>query len=525
MPPPLLAGEHGATVPDVRALAIATCAVLAGWSTGAHAQPTVRVRAQTRLELQVGRTEGGVAVTGTLRDDLGEPLPDRAIELRVRDEAGQSRGMRRAATDAAGRVTASFPLETGSYRVTARWSGDDGHDAVEVQQPVDLDRAYVRLSVVVGHGGRLDLDAPSHEVEVTATSAEGGAGLVVEVRDELDAELARATTDARGAARLSLASRALGPPAAGRLVVRTAGDARRARAQTEVPVVRFRTTSIAMSAAPRRVTRGERVEIEGRLFDSQGPLARRAVGVFADEIHLATVLTDDDGRFAPALELEGEGRRERPHGALRERRAVADVRDVRAAARRRRGAGSTPWPWLLGSMIACAIVVSLLSRRPRALPALASEPSEEAARPGILTARAVSRGAQRRDVAGRVLDADEGTPVAGARIGLRDGSGGAVETTADAEGRFAIERVDGGGVDLRGLGRGLPAERGRAAPAAPRAVERGQRAAREPPAGRAPPLPSAGRRARSPAQVVGLLDAARALRSGPRVAPAGRSRR
>ncbi len=398
MPLPLLAREHGATVPDVRALAIATCAVLAGWSAGAHAQPTVRVRAQTRLELQVGRTEGGVAVTGTLRDDLGEPLPDRALELRVRDEAGQSRGTRRAATDAAGRVTASFPLETGSYRVTARWSGDDGHDAVEVQQPVDLDRAYVRLSVVVGHGGRLDLDAPSHEVEVTATSAEGGAGLVVEVRDELDAELARATTDARGAARLALASRALGPPAAGRLVVRTPGDARRARAQTEVPVVRYRTTGIAMSAAPRRVTRGERVEIEGRLFDSQGPLARRAVGVFADELHLATVLTDDDGRFAPALELDGEG----GETVLTARfasdapwRTSATSEPLRVVIE---GAGSTPWPWLLGSMIACAIVVSLLSRRPRAAPALASEPSEEAAKPGILTARAVSRGAQRRDV-------------------------------------------------------------------------------------------------------------------------------
>lgn len=439
----MLAVERGATVTDVRTLAIAACTVLLGGSLCARAQPTVRVRAQTRLELQVGRTEGAIAVTGTLRDDLGAPLPDRPIELRVRDEAGQSRGARRAATDAAGRVSASFPLETGTYRVSATWSGDDGHDAVEVQQPIDLDRAYVRLAVVVSDGGRLDLDAPAHEIEVTASSSEGGAGLLVEVRDELDRELARATTDARGAARLSLPSAALGPPAAGRLIARTPGDARRARAQTEVPVVRFRATRIAMSAAPLRVARGDRVEIDGQLFDSQGPLARRAVGVFADDVHLQTVLTDDQGRFAPSVELD-----------LEEGEAILTARFASDAPWRTSvgsaplrividGGGSTPWPWLLGSILACAIVVAFLSRRPRAVAARASERAPEAAAPGILTARPVSRAAQQRDVRGRILDADEGTPVAGARVCLSDAAGASVELASDDEGRFAVERLDG----------------------------------------------------------------------------------
>lgn len=403
----------------------------------------MRVRAQTRLELQVGRAAGTVTVTGTLRDDLGEPLPDRAVQVQVGDASGQSRGRERATTDAAGSVRVSFPLETGSYRVSAIWTGDDGHDAVQVQQPIDLDRTYVRLSVVIGDGGRLDLDVPTHAVEVTATSAEGGSGLVVEVRDEHEHELARATTDAHGAARLSLASDALGPPAAGRLIVRTLGDARRARAQTEVPIVRFRATQLALDAAPLRVARGDSVEVNGQLFDSRGPIARRAVGLFADDAHLATVLTDDEGRFARTLEIDPEDESVELVARFASDAPWRTSSTSDAIAIAIEGAGSTPWPWLLGPMIACAIALGLLSRRPRAVRSPGRDVEPKVAAPGIAIARATSLGAQQRDVAGTVLDADEGGPIRGALVRLRDAGGASMDVATDEEGRFAIARLEG----------------------------------------------------------------------------------
>src|SRR5690606_2254186 len=111
-------------------------------------------------------------------------------------------------------------------------------------------------------------------------------------------------TGADGRVSLAAASEALGPPATGRLVVHTPGDARRAEAQTEVLVVRYRPILLDLDASPTTVRTGETVSLRGRLHDRSGPLPRRAVGLFDGEAHLATVLTDDDGRFARALEVE-----------------------------------------------------------------------------------------------------------------------------------------------------------------------------------------------------------------------------
>jgi hypothetical protein len=48
-----------------------------------------------------------------------------------------------------------------------------------------------------------------------------------------------------------------------------------------------------------------------------------------------------------------------------------------------------------------------------------------------------------RNVAGIVLDAAEGTPIAGARI-LLEREGARIQTTTDAEGRFSVAELDGG---------------------------------------------------------------------------------
>ncbi|HJL19188.1 MAG TPA: carboxypeptidase-like regulatory domain-containing protein [Sandaracinaceae bacterium LLY-WYZ-13_1] len=415
----------------------------------AAAQPIVHVRAETRIELRVSRQPEAVEVEGTLRDDRGEPLPDRAVELRMATPDGErTLGREVGRTDAAGRVSARFGLEPGSYHVSARFVGDESYDRVDVGQRVDLDKAHVRLGMSVDGAGRLDrlnLDEPEHRFRVRAESPEGGGGLPVALHNELDDVLASGTTGPDGTVVLSVRSEALGPPAAGRLKVHTEGDARRARAQTEVLVVRFRPTRLELSATPERIRAGEPLELTGRLSDSAGPIARKAVGLYAGDEHLATVLTGDDGRWRREIRLEG------PDGPVPIHARFASDAPWRPAARSTpvrialSSRGATPWWWLLVPMVLCGLLIAWLSRREAA-----EEPREEAgerapsAPPGIVSGRPVARSAERRDVAGTVVDADGSFPLGGAVVALEAGER-TRETRTDERGGFRFDEVPDGG--------------------------------------------------------------------------------
>src|SRR5690606_18101546 len=63
---------------------------------------------------------------------------------------------------------------------------------------------------------------------------------------------------------------------------------------------------------------------------------------------------------------------------------------------------------------------------------------------GIAPGRLAPAGAQLRDLAGTVLDADEGTPIARARVALTSGPAGErIELVTGEDGRFAIARLEG----------------------------------------------------------------------------------
>lgn len=417
----------------------------------AAAQPlSVRVRAETRIELRVAPRGADVEVGATLRDDLGQPLAAQRVEIRILDEARHTEhGRATRSTDAQGAIDVRFEALTGEqYLITARYEGDERYQRIEVQQRLDLARAHVRLTVGVGAGGRLDLDQREHAIDVRAASDRGGAGLALVVSNELGEMLAQATTGADEHARFVIPSERLGPPAAGRIIVRTEGDRVRAGAQTEVPVVRFRPSRIELRARSLRIAPGDRAQIEGRLSDSTGPMARRAVGIFASETHLATVLSDDQGRFERAIELEAAEDRTIEISA----RYVSDApwrTSVRSAplSIRIEGRGSTPWPWLLVPMAICAIAIGVLSRRARTVRTGTRVERPSAAPPGVAPAKASSR-AQRSDVAGTVLDADEGTPLEGARVTLSS-SARTIERETDEHGRFDAGEVAGDRWQLR----------------------------------------------------------------------------
>lgn len=420
-------------------------AVTPALAATASAQPSVRVRSETRIELRTLRRPGHVVVEGALRDDLGEPLVDRRIILRATPDDPTLPGSRHPlTTDAQGGFSARMDLETGGHRLSATFVGDDTHDRVEVERRLDLDRADVRLRVVVPDGGRLDLDRPSHVVEVVAESTEGGAGLGIDLVDELERPLARGRTDGAGRVRFEIPAGALGASGAGRIKARSRADALRAEAQTEVPVVRYRATELTLAASRDEARPGERVVFSGELRDSTGPLEGRAVGLFADGEHLTTVLTMRDGSFeapvepdarhAGRLEVVARYQSDAPGRASSESRvAVVEVA----------GARTTPWPWLLLPLIASGVLLLWIARRAPKRPEKQVETPEE--RPvGVATARRQSLRADRRDVSGQVVDHRDDRPASGARLTLRGPAGRRLEGAVDEAGRFLFADLEPG---------------------------------------------------------------------------------
>jgi hypothetical protein len=413
----------------------------------ARAQPRVRVRAETRIELAPRREGNRLIVEGALRDDLGAPLVDRPIDVVANEGApdGPRRVIETVRTERGGVFRASFELPLGRWWVAARFDGDDHLHRQEVlPREVLLDREHVRLDVEIDGGSRIDLDRPTHAMIVRAASVAGGAGLDVSV-SENGRLLARGTTGEDGSVAFTLESATLGAPSATRLVVRSMPDESRADAQTEVPIVRYRATTLTLDASRTQIGPGEIVRLNGRLAHSHGPLARKAVGVAVDgsPTYLATSMTDDDGAFALTIGWEDLGALD---GALVARfetdapwwgSSVSDPIALRAEE-----PAGTPWSWIVLSIATSAILFAIAGRRRRPVraPGGAALPVRLAA---IELADRKSILPDSSDVAGRVIDARSERPLGGAIVRARRGEEVIAEIAADPGGRFALSLPPG----------------------------------------------------------------------------------
>jgi hypothetical protein len=399
----------------------------------AHAQPIVRVRAETRIELDVRRDLETLLVRGALRDDAGEPVEGRTISVLVRPEGGTTIASLQPRTDAAGRFEARVTAAPGSYQVEATFVAEPDLVGSSARIVLDRLRAHVVLVVELVGGSRLSLDAMEQEIHVVATSAAGGHALSIEITDEVGTPIAEGTTDGMGRLLTRVPSTSLGPAAAGRLVVRSEGDDTRSPAQTEVPIVRFRATSIRWLDASSELRAG--TSLRGRLETATGPLERRAVGVFVDGRHVATRLTGPDGELVvpldpamatgPEAEIVARFESDAPWLAT----AVSDPRRLAVAAPRPRAV-----PYLVVASAFLAVGVALwLRRRPTS-----EERATRRSLPGVEQARPASLRAQFRGVTGAVVQASSQRPLAGVTI-----SCGARSTTTGSDGRFVLEVPDG----------------------------------------------------------------------------------
>lgn len=428
----------------------------------ATAQTRVRVMAETRIDVAAERAGSSVQVLGVLRDDLGQALPHRELQLFTRqlvDDAAPlaaegTFGAQTLLTDERGEFTLGVAWVAGRFTLACSFAGDEFHLPASVERAVDPTLADVRLRFDLDVTAReLDLDLPEARVRVVAESSQGGEGLVLTLRDELGRAHGSATTDAGGHATFDLGEAPETAPGPGRWLVEFAGDTQRAAARAELPIVRVRATELSATLDAQALDPGETVTLSGALQDSRGGVAGGAVGVFGDGEHVTTVVTDASGAYSASFEVPRH--REGTTWTLEARFAPEAPGPKPSVSPSVTLRVTSPWPldwlWLLLPLGVSLLALLVARRRERrtSLPALRTT----ALPPGI-TVGARTPGTHRHDqLAGVVLDHQSGAPRAGAIITLSRAAGASdaseLRAESDQDGRFALGGLPPGEYRLR----------------------------------------------------------------------------
>lgn len=439
----------------------ATVLCLGAWlpavvATGAHAAPSLRVRAQAHLELHTLGSASGARIAGSLRDDLGAALADRELLLTAQSDERARPRARSLRTDAEGNFEVASPCGAESTcRVSVELDGDAFYEHVQASHLVEPQKAEVRLSFSEPSTLAVDLDRPRTHIMVHASSALGGAGLRATLEDELGRTLAQGTTGSAGEVAFDVDSGALGAAGLGELVVRSAGDASRSAARSGKTVLRSLSTRLALEAQPVRADK--RLKLAVRLQTARGPVGQRAVGIFVNDSrqrHLTTLITDAQGAAAREEALEELGLHD---GAWQlTARFASDLP----------GLGSSESP-------AVRVVVAPPARPSSlwlALPALASmafalwsarrrQPAAGSAEAGAAREPAVRLGAIVRGrgplstCSGRVEDADTSAALP-ALLELEHESGALASVHSDERGQFVTGELPAGKLRVRVLSQG-----------------------------------------------------------------------
>jgi hypothetical protein len=436
-------------------LAVLTCSALA--PRHASAEPVVRVRGESRIELGVTHADVGVSITGALRDELGAPLSGRLLALEAVPVSDPGEPWRmQLTTDGEGRFSLEIADPEHDYRLLATFSGDETHRGVRVERRVERARSDVRLELRLPFGHTIDLDAPELVVEAVAESDVGGNGVAMRLWDEAGHELARGTTDRAGHLRVRVPTSRMGAPGAGLVRIESLRDDRRAEAQTEARVVRRRAVFLALAVAAREIEAGQPARLHGQAYTQAADRSRRPrgvipVGLFLGDRHLATVMTNERGEFESELwvdaepgpieitaRTEGDATGAYPPSEARAQLRIAPARPV-------------PLAWLLTAAVLVFLAALVASRRRTQrseeveLEPRVREPTE----PSISPARAHGR-RDRHQVSGRVIDLRGDRGLANAQIALSHVQPDAsCVLQSDHSGRFESPALPHGRVHLR----------------------------------------------------------------------------
>lgn len=438
-------------------------------SDAADAAPKLRVRGTQRLDVHGRLQHNELVVEGRLVDDVGAGVP--AHEVRVSaTQGGGEVGLQTAhacpsatpatkvdasarsaatATDDGGRFCVAAPLALGAYTIAIDAPQSELLAAAHTSIDVDLSKHAVKLRFDP-EPSVLSLDAPPRSIEAIAEldderTAPPPLALPLVLATETG-PIARASTGAGGRATFEVTGAALGGPGRGALVVSFAGDADTMPSEHVAPVQRNARVLLSPPAESSGVPEdGVGLEVSARTQWGDVPsgtvealLGDVAVGASPVSSGRAAVIATfatpstqtatitlrylpDRPWYVPAGDAVVPVRVHSP-GVLRQLPLVLGVLAVGA--------------WLL---------VGRVARKRRAM---AQPPPAKSIPSGVAHVTVLARGAQgaRRALRGRVVDAHDGAPIAGARVAIERRDFQEARTIASAftddDGAFDLGALD-----------------------------------------------------------------------------------
>jgi hypothetical protein len=449
------------------ALLILLCALV----PRALAAPVVTVKAYANLRIVgVYRGPTGLTLVGELQDrDFLVGLPSRSVEVTIRE--GGAALTRTVTTDDQGRFSIPVRGDSTTYTIAARFSGDREY-AAEAPTPQVVDVTKQSLDIEVATAAELDASRPQQPIKVTTRAAGHAVSARISIRTDRGRDLGQIVTDTQGRATATLQTASLGPPGALALIFTFAGDRQLNATTTRVEMMLLTPVQLTLAADPRVDADGE-ILLSGQVSDLRGPIRGAAISVEAMGRHAASTLSDSQGRFHLRLAAA-----DHPPGALElvarytpaviwRRAAASPLVQVMILAPR-------PIPlrvYFIPAAVTAAVILALLLIR--FWPVLRSRlrrrvrptaPSLEASRPvrsGVQLSRANLRSLMRpsHDISGEVWDPTDSCPVSGAQIAVRREHELLRTVETDARGRFVIDDLPVGVLQVTVARRGYVQER------------------------------------------------------------------
>jgi hypothetical protein len=454
------AGAQPSAATPAPAAPLAPLASGAPAAARASAQPTLHVRASTRLELHAQPSASIVRIEGTLVDDLDQPLDGRYVLLTLDaadDASPTDTASRTLRTDRAGRFVQALTRGTGRYTLHASFAGDSQYEATIFSQTFDVTRADVQLQLSLPRGHVITLDDPTTEFELRASSAAGAARLAVDLRDESGRELARGTTDEQGVWRGALPNADLGAPGPGQWMASSALDAERAAGRVRLSILRQRATELKLTAATFDPEH-EGVRVAGTLSTRAGALPKAAVGLFVDSEHGQTLITDASGQFDHVLAFPRGAEEVVRHVSARfdpDNPGLVPSRSTERAITIPARPGPSLWWIALPSVLSLAF--SWLFVRRNAW--FGARPPAPVNRAGVQLGAARRMLPSQLNLDGSIEDADTAAPIAQAALRVVRSDGREVTATVKPDGSFSIPQLEPGAyrVESRAPGYALEA--------------------------------------------------------------------
>jgi hypothetical protein len=433
----------------------------------AAAEPLrIQVRGAAQIRVQAWSEGDGFAVRGELVDDAGSPIAVAPLVVKAFAENGAPVSIptwtgcdarsRRGVRAADGVVTderGAFCVRAGAgaATVTVRYDGSDTYDGGEVRANVESARGplagvVLRFEPTID---TVDLDRETVPVSGSLRISRGDAlgeppkreGLAVVLEDERGTVLAETKTGGDGRARFEIPTKGLAGPGPGELRLQFAGSDGLSKATTVQPIVRQVEVKLSLADTPEGSS-DEDIPIDVEVTSSRGPILDGVVEAVREGVSVgAGPVKDGKARVLAAI------------GTERATTVPITLRYVASAPWYRPGpevtvdvriAGAGMWRQIALAALVLGVAAWVVAGWRRAKPkprgddeAGAPPPS---GRPGVqVIGRAPSAGGWR----GVVVDAHEGTPVAGARLSIVvpafQGDGVIARALADEHGAFSFE--------------------------------------------------------------------------------------